>query len=195
MERAFVINSNTAVTEFKDEQLRSLSSLTGRLDVIIRSLLAALTWREGVRRNVSFYAVLNGPPKPPLTVEVNGYAIKRLPLSEVDVAKLIYRCVKEEVEGVKVKRIGLKDVLISLKDRGYTLIYLKEEGRDVNGYRFEADGKYCFIVGDQIGLRRPEEEILEKVGVTKLSIGPLSYLSSHCIIYLNALLDRVEKVF
>ncbi|OYT61404.1 MAG: hypothetical protein B6U69_03685 [Thermofilum sp. ex4484_15] len=192
MKRAFVIKSNTAITEFKREYLYSLASLTGRLDVVIRALIAALLGPKGIREEVIFYAILEGPPNPPLTLMAKGSELKYLPLSEEEVAKAIYTTSGGSNTWLKVEKKGLKEVMGEVISSGYKVIYLVEDGVDIGRYEFREEESYCFIVGDQKGLSKEDEEFLEEIRAVRVSLGPLPYLSSHCIIYVNTLLDRID---
>ncbi|MCL2141895.1 MAG: tRNA (pseudouridine(54)-N(1))-methyltransferase TrmY [Methanimicrococcus sp.] len=49
-----------------------------------------------------------------------------------------------------------------------------------------------FILGDSQGVFEDDEKAIEEAGASKLSVGPLSLLSSHCITLILNVLDRME---
>ncbi|RLE53064.1 MAG: tRNA (pseudouridine(54)-N(1))-methyltransferase TrmY [Candidatus Methanomethylicota archaeon] len=188
MKRIFVVKSSTARTA-ADFPLRDLAGAGGRFDVICRTLIAALSCRDGVRRDVEFYAVLKGPPSPPKTIYVSGEEIEEIPLSEVDVAEKLFTVFKGKVvKGFRIMDMGFEKLVRKLLTEGVKLYYLHEKGVSLEkvDVRVKCLG---FILGDQLGLSREEEGFLENLGIEKVCIGPKVYLSSHCIAVVNYELD------
>src|SRR5512137_2267624 len=44
----------------------------GRLDIVHECIVASLFLSHGLRKNATFHTILNGPPSPPLDLEING---------------------------------------------------------------------------------------------------------------------------
>lgn len=171
---AFVVKANNAWT--RPVGARRLAS-AGRLDVVARALIAASS--SPVSRYTLFIAVLCGPPSPPVALVAD--CSKLAPLtSETEFAEALSRAYSgTPPPGLRLARAGFGDVLRSLANAGYRLYYLHEEGSDIRS--LELGTPATFVLGDHIGLRREDEELLDSLGVPRVSLGPLPYFTSHCI--------------
>ena len=43
-----------------------------RLDIVHECIVSSLFLSHGIRRDVNFHAILNGPPNPPMHIQING---------------------------------------------------------------------------------------------------------------------------
>ncbi|MHA1722143.1 MAG: tRNA (pseudouridine(54)-N(1))-methyltransferase TrmY [Candidatus Baldrarchaeia archaeon] len=195
--RIFVLKANKARTDHKFH-LKGLPSTAGRMDIVCRCISRALLYYGNKpRRDTVFYAVLLGPPQPPKTITIDGAEIEGLRSSEIAIAGLIresLKCFKKGEEkvmkGIYVNQVGFEDLVSNFAEREYNLIYLHERGKDVREVYFSLNEVYVFILGDHIGLNKEDELLLEKLGVSMVSVGPKSLLGSHCIAIVQNELDR-----
>ncbi len=180
MKALFLLKASTARTS-PDFSIKNLAGSSGRLDVVCRCLIAALAKPGGVRRFVEFQAVLEGPPHPPKLLVVKGEEVEDLPLSEVEVAERIFRVLQgQDVNGFQLlEKTSFRKAIDRLVDRGVQLIYLHERGRRLKEVLRERD--VAFILGDHLGLDRDSEAYLDSKGAVRVSLGPYSYMASHCI--------------
>ncbi len=186
--RIFLVKASTAITS-PDFSITGLAS-AGRMDVVARAMIAALSLRSGVRKDVLFCAVLEGPPKPPVTIELRGWELERMPLSEAEVGLLIQKLLRgETVGGAAVRRIGFKEVVLGLLEHlGVScVVYLHERGIDVAS--LELGERLAMILGDHKGVDPTTEGWLKSLGVKWVSLGPTPYFTEHCITYMNYLID------
>ncbi|MCC6018741.1 MAG: tRNA (pseudouridine(54)-N(1))-methyltransferase TrmY [Candidatus Verstraetearchaeota archaeon] len=192
MKRIFIVKSSTAFTA-PIFNIRSLAGSSGRLDVICRCILNAFFIdRDVFRRNVVFYGVLEGPPDPPKTIVVDGFSIDNMVLDEVWVANVISNLMSGgSFKGFNILRMNFSSLVNSIRVSGAKLIYLHENGVPIDDYNFEIGFDYCFILGDQIGLDRDSEKLLDSMGVPRVSLGRISYLSSQCIWLVNNFMDML----
>lgn len=191
--RIFVVKASMAVTS-PDFNPAGLAS-AGRMDVVARAAIAALSLKSGVREDVLFYAVLEGPPRPPVTIELRGWELRRLPLSEAEVGLLIQKLLRgEAVEGVVARKTGFREVVLGLlKCLGVSrVIYLHEHGVDIES--LELGGRLAMILGDHRGVDSATESWLRSLGIRWVSLGPTPYFTEHCITYVNHLLDESKAV-
>ncbi len=180
MKALFLLKASTARTS-PDFSIKSLAGSSGRLDVVCRCLIAALAKPGGIRRFVEFQAVLEGPPNPPKLLVVKGEELRELPLSEVEVAEQIFKVLQGlKVEGFQLlEKISFRKAVDKVVDRGFQLIYLHEKGGKLKDMlRGE---KIAFVLGDHLGLDRDSEAYLDSKGAVRVSLGPHSYMASHCI--------------
>ncbi|ABU81474.1 hypothetical protein [Ignicoccus hospitalis] len=176
--RTFVTRSLTATTSPAFPK-RGIASHTGRLDVIARMLRAALWTERGVRKDSSFFVTLEGPPNPPLTLRFKGPELEADLSDERAAVEAIRKCMLGELKGCKRTKESFEEVLKSL---GMKVYVLSEDGEDV--WSFEFPKSAAFLLGSQHDLELPPWLEAERV-----SLGPKSYLASHCIYYLHYVLD------
>jgi len=185
--RAFLIKASKSCTA-PIFSLKSLASTSGRLDVVLRSIISAFWWGEKLRKDVTFYALLEGPPRPPLVVEIHGTRLKKLPKSETELAEIFCRLFKgEKIRGFKVYRENFRELVRRLSNI-YEVVYLHEDGVDIRTFKFTRTP--LFILGDHEGLDSESEEFLKNLRIPWISLGPIPYLASHCVIMVNEELDR-----
>ncbi|MDD1766325.1 MAG: hypothetical protein LUQ00_00190 [Candidatus Methanomethyliaceae archaeon] len=164
----------------------------GRMDLIARCILAALCDTKGPRRNTTLTIVLEGPPDPPVALTFEGNEMQGVPVGEVKAAELVLDALSgREADGIRMERKGFGRVVAEYKERGFSLYYLHEGGEDSRRMKFE--GRAAFILGDQKGLDARSERLLDEAAAKRVSLGPYSYLASHCIVIVNNELDKFER--
>ncbi len=178
--RTFVTFSKTATTSPAFPK-KGLASHTGRLDVIARMLRASLWW-DGIRKDTNFVVTLGGPPNAPLTLWFKGRELEVSLKTERDAAEAIRLCMKGELKGCKVTKHNFEDVLKSI---GMPIYWLSEDGADIS--KLELRLPAAFVLGPQHDI-----EVPGWLEATKLSIGPKSYLASHCISFIHFWLDSLQ---
>lgn len=197
VKRIFVLKAFTAVTA-PIFIMRNIAGTSGRLDVVCRCILNAFLINGGIRRDVDFYAVLEGPPSPPKLLKVSGNLLQYLPKSEVEVARIIRDLLSMEKgshpenAAFKIGRMSFEKLIYSLKKEGCLLTYLHEDGIDIRKFNFNSSCGIVFILGDHLGLDRNSERFLESLNVPRISLGPVVYLASQCIILVNEELDKLK---
>jgi tRNA (pseudouridine54-N1)-methyltransferase len=159
----------------------------GRMDIVHECIVASLFLSHGLRRDVAFHAVLNGPPKPPLHLQINGTEL-------FDVRTDI-----DTWHGILKKTIGGKthpgitmdktsfEALLKVKAEKSRIYVLEEGGKNIAETKIEANP--LFILGDHVGLPKKAEAFALRYG-EKISLGKQPYLAASCITVLNYLLDR-----
>ncbi len=190
MFRVFILKASEGRTA-PDFSLRSLSG-PGRMDLIARCILAALCDAEGPRRDTTLTIVLEGAPDPPVALTFKGEEMRYAPVGEVKAAEIMLDALSgRQAEGVRRERKGFGRVVSEYKEGGFSLYYLHEGGEDSRKVKFES--RAAFILGDQKGLDARSERLLDKAAAKRVSLGPYSYLASHCIVIVNNELDKFER--
>ncbi len=175
MKIRFLTYSRTATTD-PNFPLRGVSSRTGRMDVIARMLLHALV---PFKERVDFIAVLGGPPNPPLTLFFKGEKVKA-PRSEREALTLIRECMRGNLEGCETHVLNLREAIDKFR-HGNKVYILKEGGADLWETVECADA--IFLLGSHHDVEFP-------VKGKAVSVGPLSYLASHCITLTKYIISR-----
>jgi len=164
----------------------------GRLDIVHECIVASLFLSHGLRKDVVFHAILNGPPVPPLHLRINGgelYDVR----TDMETWRSIFKKVLngKSHPGISVYKTSFEAVL---KEKGETQnIYVLEEGGK-NVENVELTENPLFVVGDHVGLPKNVERFALRYG-EKISLGKRPYLAASCITILNYLLDRKVKSY
>jgi tRNA (pseudouridine54-N1)-methyltransferase len=198
--RLFLLKASEARTS-DDFSLKDLPSSSGRLDVVCRCAISSLLENEEIRHDTVFVAILEGPPNPPLTLILDGRTLRNLPFSEIGVAGILKTLLrkpgKESVEhtlgeGVRIEKRSFTETLCDVleTDKPNKLYYLHEKGDDIRDLEMNLDYSSIFALGSNKGLTAEDESLLDQLGARKISVGPLSYLSSQVITLVHDELDR-----
>jgi len=187
--RTFVLYARKARTD-SNFKLTDLIN-AGRMDLVCRCISSALWLSHKAREDVRMFVVLNGPPKPPVTICFQGSEYSTVYVDEQTNAKWIKKILsmnfgKEwlEVEGTKVARKSFQEVLTELKGKNYVL---HEKGTFIENVKL--DKKPIIVLGDNIGVPKAEESFALRNG-EKISLGKKVYLASACISIVNWILDQ-----
>jgi tRNA (pseudouridine54-N1)-methyltransferase len=182
--REFVVYSRTGKTSPNFRNLRE----GGRLDVVYQCILMALFRSHGIRRDVVFHAILNGAPKPPLELIVNGEALRNVRTDENTWEDIIRNVLSGKSHpGVYVKKNSLQQLIKDKKD----VFVLEESGEDIKTIELGTDP--VFVLGDHVGLPRNEERFVLRCA-KKVSLGKTAYLAAACVSNINYILDLREKI-
>ncbi len=103
----------------------------GRLDIVHECIVASLFLSHGIRRNVTFHAVLNGPPTPPLHIEIDGARLYDV-RTDVDTWQRILKHVLsgKQHPGITTSKTSF-EALLKAKAETKRIYVLEEGGRDV----------------------------------------------------------------
>ncbi|MEW5936342.1 MAG: tRNA (pseudouridine(54)-N(1))-methyltransferase TrmY [Candidatus Thermoplasmatota archaeon] len=201
--REFILYSRKGRTAGDFTSLRS----AGRLDTVYQCILSALFLSHGIRRDVVFHAVLEGPPDPPLHLSVKGSELRDARVDEQTWTHLLRKVLPQATKsprtkpynqkhrralgggahpGITVCRGSLQSLVRASSQSGAQIFVLEEKGAELREVKF---GEHTtFILGDHIGLPRKEERYALRYG-TKLSLGKKRYLAMSCINILNYEMD------
>ena len=186
MTREFILFSRLGKT---DTAFRNLHD-AGRLDIVHECVVASLFLSHGLRKNVVFHTVLNGPPNPPLNIEINGARLYDV-RTDMDTWQ---RILKKVISGKKHPGITTSktsfEALLKAKAKTASIYILEEGGKDIANT--ELPEKCVFVLGDHVGLPKKAEVFALRYG-EKISLGKQLYLAASCITILNYLLDRKFK--
>lgn len=192
--RHFYVKSHAITTP--KINLKDLPGSAGRLDVLARCINAAFWLSYGIRKNVIFHTILHGEPEPPVYIRLEGERLRKVSPDERSIAiflkKALERMVKgkeiESTPGIFVSKKSFNKLLEENKDKDFYL--LTEEGKKMES--IEISQKPFFFLGDYKDLNEEEKKLLYEYDAIPVSIGKRAYLSSHCIVIINWILDKLE---
>ena len=161
----------------------------GRLDIVYECIITSLFLSHGLRRDVNFNAVLNGPPNPPIHLKIIGEQLYDV-RTDIDTWKAILQKALNgrPHPGVTVQKNSFEN-LVKTKVETNKIYLLEEHGKNIS--EIELAENPLFILGDHVGLPRNAERYAMRYG-TKMSLGKKPYLAASCITVINYLLDMQE---
>jgi tRNA (pseudouridine54-N1)-methyltransferase len=181
-----------------DFSLSDLPSTSGRLDVLLRCLRAALLVSHGLRRDTVVYLALLGDPAAPRTLRFDGESARYIRPDERALALLVQKSLSALVPapcpgfvtvrpGIAVADGGLDLVLADL---GPSAFYVLEEGA--------ADLRACprprvspvFFIGDDRGFDASARAVFAEHGARAASVGPVSLHADDAVVLVQNELDR-----
>ena len=197
--RSFVVIGQTA-TASAEFSLDDLPGSSGRLDVLLRCVRAALLYSHGLRSDVRVYLVLRGGPLAPRVLRIDGERARFVRPDERSLALLVKKTLAsapadlgpelaELRPGMALARGDLECVLADLG--GAALYLLEAQARDVRDIGL-ARGDEAFLLGDHLGLEQVDRDRLLGLGAAAVSVGPMSLHSDDVIAVLSNELDRLE---
>jgi tRNA (pseudouridine54-N1)-methyltransferase len=197
LSRRFVVIGRKA-TASADFSLEDLPSSSGRLDVLLRCLRAALLVSHGVRQDTVVYLVLLGGVEAPRTLRVDGRTATFLRPDEQSLARMVRKVLATNPEpagftpashGIAVARGGLDAVVADL---GPFAAYVLDEGAlDVRKASLDLRDP-VFFLGDHLGLDEGTRGRLAGMGASPISVGPVSVHADDAIAVVVNELDRRE---
>lgn len=162
----------------------------GRLDIVYECVVASLFLSHGIRKDVVFHAVLNGPPRPPLHLMVQGISLHDVRTDQHTWEQILKKVLSGKMHpGIMVNRLGFEAVMKDAANRAPVYV-LEERGENVAG--IDLADSAVFILGDHVGLPKKAEDFALRFG-QKVSLGKQPYLAASCITILNYLLDSRGK--
>jgi tRNA (pseudouridine54-N1)-methyltransferase len=186
MQREFVLFSRQGRT---DTAFTSLHD-AGRLDIVYECIVASLFLSHGIRKDATFHAVLNGPPNPPLHIQIDGATLYDVRTDHETWQHILKKTISGKPHpGITTHKTSFEALLKSKAEN--TRVYILEEGgKDVGDLEFSENS--VFVLGDHVGLPKKAEAYALRYG-EKISLGKQPYLAAFCITVLNYLMDRQVK--
>jgi tRNA (pseudouridine54-N1)-methyltransferase len=165
----------------------------GRLDILCHDVIASFFLSNAMRSDVRLHLILNGPPDPPKHIEFESN--EETPFSKKDIGNMIRSVLwkykpKKRIEafpGVHIEKKHFEDVLKENPD----FYLLEPNGKPIREVEFGDNP--VFVLGDHMGLPRHERKAARKLAKERVSVGPMPYFSSQCIVVVNNHLDNIYE--
>lgn len=193
--RRFVVIGRRALAS-PDFSLDDLPSTSGRMDILLRCLRAALLVSHGLRRDTLVYLVLLGGPRAPRTLRVDGSAVRFVRPDERALANMVRKALAIPAEGegfvdvkpgIAIAEGGLESVLADLGEG--TAYVLREHGRDLREGEIDARAPIVFV-GDDLDFDEAARARLEAFGASEIGVGPVSVHADDAVTIVHNELDR-----
>jgi tRNA (pseudouridine54-N1)-methyltransferase len=193
--RRFVVIGQSARGS-PDFSLDDLPGTSGRLDVLLRCVRAALLVSHGMRRDTAIYLVLLGDPRVPKTLRFDGACARFIRPDERSAGVLVQKMLAAGREGpgfvtvrpgIAISHGGLS---AALADLGDATPYVLEEGApDIRAAAIDPR-EAAFFVGDHLGLEEAARSELGALRPTALGLGPISVHAEDAVTLVANELDR-----
>ncbi len=181
--REFVLFSRMGKT---DSNFMSLHD-AGRLDIVHECIVSSLFLSHGLRRDVTFHAVLNGPPNPPVHIQINGETLYDVRTDMETWQQILKKTLAGKTHPGITKDKTAFETLMKAKAQTHQVYVLEEDGKDVKDVVFPDNS--LFVLGDHVGLPKRAEDFALRFG-EKISLGKTPYLATSCITVINYTLDQ-----
>ena len=183
-----------------DFLLADIPGTSGRIDVLLRCVRAALLVSHGLRKDTVVYLVLLGGPNAPRTIRIDGAVARFIRPDERSLATAVMKALavpaSSDVDrntfvsgrtGIDVANNGLDAVLADIANARIYL--LDEHAPDIRNASLDLDAP-VFIVGDHLGFDEATRARLDAAGAVPLGLGPVSLHAEDAIAVVSNELDR-----
>jgi tRNA (pseudouridine54-N1)-methyltransferase len=155
--------------------------------------VSSLFLSHGLRRDVVFHAILNGPPNPPVHIEIDGKALYDVRTDMETWQGIIKKTLAgKQHPGISKDKVSFEALLKSRAEAGNCGIYVLEEGgKELGEVEFYENS--VFVLGDHVGMPKKTEMFALRFG-EKISLGKTPYLATSCITVINYILDQKAKL-
>lgn len=199
--REFIYYSKHAVTTGNFD-LQNLMK-AGRMDIACNVVIMSFFVSHAIRQNVKLHLIFDGPPSPPMHIEMFpskslGDIENKVDLSKKDVAglikKMLYKYKKGEKNevfpGYSIEKKSFTTLVNDLSEEGKTIFILDKKGEKLR----EADipENSVFILGDQDGIPKQELKRVKNLKLKKISVGPYMLFASQALTIVQNELDLRE---
>ncbi len=172
--------------------LKDLPGSGKRIDVLCRVLSSSFEWGPNtwMKEQIEVVAVIG-----------NSVILRfRLPEDLPSGEKAWAQVLKESLKGnppdyVHVSEGNLENVIREFNDSASSNLWLlHEEGEELSLQEIASSGSdNSFMLGDHRGFNSQTEELISKFALRKVSLGDISYLSSHCVARIISEFERKDK--
>ena len=180
----------SASVDISNYTIKDIPGTTGRFDVILRCVLAALLDDNEFEKNIQIWIFLDKYGTFVFDSELMDY--DNFPKNQLLLSKCFVHLIRKDnskfdlnenpLRSIKRSKLSLVEALNQYKELGYAMFVLEEKGDDffkhVANIRLKKN--VIFVIGNQSGEFLNSEDLL-RLQVPVLSLGTRSYLASSII--------------
>jgi tRNA (pseudouridine54-N1)-methyltransferase len=188
MNLVFFIKS--ATVDIRRYTIKDIPGSSGRLDVISRCILSALTIDTNLEENIQIWVFLDKYGT--FVFDSVLFNDESFPKNEILLTDFFVEFIKKTKKGekypetpldsIKYSKLDVFDAIKNFVEKKYKVFALNENGKDFKEVFEELSSKdnLLFILGDQSGDLLNDNE-LKKLNLVDISLGNRSYLASSTI--------------
>ena len=187
MNLIFFIKSGTV--DISKYTIKDIPGSSGRLDVISRCILSALTIGTELEENIQIWVFLDKYGT--FVFDADLFNDESFPKNEILLTDFFVEFIKKTKKGeklpetpldsIKYSKLDIFDAIKNFVEKKYKIYVLNENGKDFKDV-FEKlnSNNLLFIIGDQSGDLLNNKE-LKKLNLENISLGSRAYLASSTI--------------
>jgi len=182
----FFIKSSTV--DISNYYIKDIQGTSGRLDVISRCVLSALTSDNKLEKNIQIWAFLDKYGT--FVFDSNSFNNDTFPKNEILLTDYFVDFIKKgdkkytvnPLDSIKCSNLDIFEAIKKFIKKKYQIFVLNESGVGFSKIFMDMSPKrnLLFLVGDQSGELINSKELME-LKLTNLSLGNRSYLASSTI--------------
>ena len=195
--RTFVLRARAAPTESR--KLLAAVGQEAHTEILAHMLMNAIFVAQSHRPEVTVYLVLESTPDFSRTIrfdvdamrDIGGFdeqALLGKIAAALDVSAGMGKEETRAVEsGVTVRTVSFERLVQELAE-DHQLFVMGPKGEPIREQVFH--GKPCFLLTDHIPMPAKTFHTLERLGATKITLGPTMLFASQCVVLIHHELDR-----
>lgn len=177
--------------------LEDIAGTSGRIDVLVRSVRAALCVSHGLRTDVIVDLVLLGGERAPRTLRFDASRARFIRPDERSLATLVKKALQADASGpalvevrpgVSVRDAGLPTLLAELD--GTADAYVLDESAPDLRDAVLGERDVVFFIGDHRGFDEASRSAILAIGARPVSVGPISVHADDAVTLAMNELDR-----
>lgn len=183
----FIKSTSVDISKYN---IKDLPGSSGRLDLISRCVLAALSNKDNFEKNVHIWVFLENYGTFIFDSERFEYDI--FPKNELLFSNYFVNLIRNRdsiiklkdnpLRAVQISEIGIFEALKQFKELNYAILVLNESGEDIFTHfkELRSNKEVIFVIGSQSGDVINSKDLLA-MNFTNVSLGTQSYLASSVI--------------
>ena len=195
--RTFVLRARAAPTDSR--KLLASVGTEVHAEILAHTLMNAIFVAQSHRPDVTVYLVLESTPDFSRTIRFEANAMhdiggfdERALLGKVaralDASRGMGKDETRPVEpGVTVRTVSFERLVQQLAD-DHQLFVMDRKGTPIRGQAFQ--GNPCFLLTDHIPMPAKTFHTLDRLGATRITLGPTMLFASQCVVLIHHELDQ-----
>jgi tRNA (pseudouridine54-N1)-methyltransferase len=195
--RTFVLRARAAPTD-RDKLLAAVGA-DAHTEILAHTLMNAIFVAQSHRRDVVVHLVLESTPDYSRSIRFEADAMRELGgfheqallgkiARALEVARGMGKDEARPVEpGVGVRTVSFERLVQELA-LDHTLYVMDRKGSSIRAQAFGA--RPCFLLTDHIPMPKATYHTLDRLGATRLSLGPTMLFASQCVVLIHHELDQ-----
>ncbi|MFT4310628.1 MAG: hypothetical protein ACMXYC_03275 [Candidatus Woesearchaeota archaeon] len=196
--RTFMLRARKGPTSERFHVLRRCGP--HHLDVLCSTIVNAISLSLRLRTDTIIHVVCEGAPQQPVCITFDTRYVQHIIPDEEGVAKELQYALQKNKHlslgtlidikpGITLHKISFERLVEQYQNNAY---YLHPQGQDIRDIPTDDMQDGVFILGDYIGLPKKTEQLLDRRGVKRLTVGPHMLYANHCVVLVHNELDRRE---
>ena len=195
--RTFVLRARAAPTD--SAKLLASVGQEAHAEILAHTLMNAIFVAQSHRPDVTVYLVLESTPDFSRTIrfdanamhDIGGFDERALlgkVASALDASRGMGKDETRPVEdGVIVRTVSFERLVKDLA-ADHQLFVMDRKGTPIRGQAFE--GNPCFLLTDHIPMPAKTFHTLDRLGATRITLGPTMLFASQCVVLIHHELDQ-----